>query len=70
MLLRAQVELMLSLTGLARRARTRLDKTRHDERGAIPAEVAYIAGLVILVLAVIVIITKATKDKASTIDLG
>ncbi len=42
---------------------------RRDERGEIPANVAWIAGLVVLALAVIAIITAITKSQASSIVL-
>jgi hypothetical protein len=44
--------------------------TRRDERGAIPAEVAWIAGLVVLAIVVLAIITLITTDKASSIKLN
>jgi len=40
-----------------------------DERGAIPAEVAWIAGIVVLALAVIVILTAVTTGAANGIKL-
>ena len=40
-----------------------------DERGAIPAEVAWIAGIVVLALAVIVILTTVTTGAANGIKL-
>ena len=41
-----------------------------DERGAIPAEVAWIAGIVLLAVAVLAIITLITTNKASAIKLN
>ena len=41
-----------------------------DERGAIPAEVAWIAGLVVLAIVVLGIITLTTTNKASAIKLN
>jgi hypothetical protein len=40
-----------------------------DEQGAIPAEVAWIAGIVVLALAVIVILTAVTTGAANGIKL-
>ena len=42
---------------------------RRDELGAIPAEVAWIAGIVVLALAVIVILTTVTTGAANGISL-
>lgn len=69
-MLRAQVQLVLALSRLAGRAREAIDERRADERGAIPAEVAWIAGIVILAIAVVAIIAATTKTKASSIQLG
>ena len=42
---------------------------RRDERGAIPAEVAWIAGIVVIALAVIAILTTVTTGAANNITL-
>ena len=44
-------------------------RVSRDERGAIPAEVAWIAGIVVLALAVIVILTTVTTGAANGIQL-
>ena len=50
--------------------RSSASAAHRDERGAIPAEVAWIAGLVVLAIAVIAIITLITTTKASSINLN
>jgi len=54
---------------LAARERARSAVTHRDEAGAIPAEVAWIAGIVVLALAVIVILTTITTGAANGISL-
>jgi hypothetical protein len=49
--------------------RNRLATARSDERGEIPAQVAWIAGMVVIALAVLAIIAAITKSQASSIVL-
>ena len=64
----AQQEYVMSvLMAVRRRVQTVL--ASRDERGAIPAEVAWIAGIVVLALAVIVILTTITTSAANGISL-
>ena len=58
------VALSLLIRSLAQRV-----APNRDERGAIPAEVAWIAGIVVLALAVIVILTAVTTGAAKSINL-
>ena len=59
---------LATLSLLIRSLSQRLAPAR-DERGAIPAEVAWIAGIVVLALAVIVILTAITTGAANSINL-
>ena len=54
---------------MAARRRAQATMASRDERGAIPAEVAWIAGIVVLALAVIVILTTVTTNAANGIVL-
>ena len=67
MLLRPQTSVLSVLIAARRRANAVL--AGRDERGAIPAEVAWIAGIVVLALAVIVILTTVTTGAANGIKL-
>jgi hypothetical protein len=67
MLRRFPTALFLLAYAVGRRARQALDL--RDERGAIPAEVAWIAGIVVLALAVIAILTATTTGAANSISL-
>jgi hypothetical protein len=67
MLRRLPTTLFLLATGIRRRASQAL--TTRDETGAIPAEVAWIAGIVVLALAVIAILTATTTGAANGISL-
>jgi Flp pilus assembly pilin Flp len=67
MLIRQQAYVMSELMAIVRRGRAAL--ASRDEQGAIPAEVAWIAGIVVLALAVIVILTTVTTGAANNIKL-
>ena len=67
MWLRQQSYVMTMLMAARRRARAAV--ASRDEAGAIPAEVAWIAGIVVLALAVIVILTTITTGAANGISL-
>ena len=67
MLLAQQTYVMTVLMAVRRRAHAVL--ASRDEAGAIPAEVAWIAGIVVLALAVIVILTTITTGAANGICL-
>ena len=67
MLRRLPTMLFVLATGISQRARHVV--TTRDEAGAIPAEVAWIAGIVILALAVIAILTATTTNAANGISL-
>ena len=54
---------------MAARRRASAAVVQRDEAGAIPAEVAWIAGIVVLALAVIVILTTITTGAANGISL-
>ncbi|MHB8463739.1 MAG: hypothetical protein ACYDH6_22465 [Acidimicrobiales bacterium] len=62
--------LRTTITTSAAVLRRKAIATRRDERGAIPAEVAWIAGLVVLAIVVLAIITLITTNKASSIKLN
>jgi hypothetical protein len=64
----AQQEYVMSVL-MAVRRRVQAVSGSRDERGAIPAEVAWIAGIVVLALAVIVILTTITTGAANGIVL-
>jgi Flp pilus assembly pilin Flp len=65
-----QIRLYQALRNTVDILRRRAVAARHDERGAIPAEVAWIAGLVVLAIVVLGIITLITTTKASSIKLN
>ena len=67
MLLRLQTYVMTVLITARRRGHAVL--AQRDETGAIPAEVAWIAGIVMLALAVVVILTTITTGAANGISL-
>jgi Flp pilus assembly pilin Flp len=67
MLRRLPTTLYLTALHLGRRASQTV--TSRDESGAIPAEVAWIAGIVILALAVIAILSATTTGAANGISL-
>jgi len=66
-MLRQQSYVISVLMAAINRGRTIV--ASRDERGAIPAEVAWIAGIVVLALAVIVILTAVTTGAANGIKL-
>ena len=66
-MLRRQSNVISLLMAAINRGRTVV--AARDERGAIPAEVAWIAGIVVLALAVIVILTAVTTGAANGIKL-
>jgi len=70
MLTDTQIRLYQTVRHTLNVLRRRAIAVRKDERGAIPAEVAWIAGLVVLAIAVLVIITLITTNKASSINLN
>jgi len=65
-----QIRLYQALRNTVNVLRRRAIAGPRDERGAIPAEVAWIAGLVVLAIAVLAIITLITTNKASSINLN
>ena len=67
MFLAQQTYLIGALRTLGGRARRAI--SAGDERGAIPAEVAWIAGIVVIALAVLVILLATTTTKANNIKL-
>jgi Flp pilus assembly pilin Flp len=67
MLLRTQTYAMTLISATLRLGRAAL--TSRDETGAIPAEVAWIAGIVVIALAVIAILTTVTTGAANNIKL-
>jgi len=67
MLRRLPTTLFLTALRLGRRASQAVSS--RDESGALPAEVAWIAGIVILALAVIAILTATTTGAANGISL-
>ena len=70
MLTDQQIRLYQALRNTVDILRRRAFAAPRDERGAIPAEVAWIAGLVVLAIVVLAIITLITTDKASSIKLN
>jgi hypothetical protein len=67
MLLRTQTYVITLISATLRRGRAAL--TSRGETGAIPAEVAWIAGIVVIALAVIAILTTVTTGAANNITL-
>ena len=70
MLTDTQIRLYQALRATIDTLRAHAIRAGDDERGAIPAEVAWIAGLVVLAIVVLGIITLTTTNKASSIKLN